>query len=121
MKNFIVSGGIYFTLPILLIGFTNVVMFILVMRRKLKGSEINLKSVDVIIFAGSFALIYGMFGQVLGFYQAAGAIQQAQEISPSIIWGGFRVSLIAPIMGFVVLFISGIMWFVVKPVKRVSS
>ena len=115
-----VSGGLYFTLPILFIGIANVVLFTMVLSKKLKGSEINLKMVDIIIFAGSFALIYGMFGQVLGFYQAAGAIQKAQEIAPSVIWGGFKVSLIAPIMGFVVLIISSIMWFIVRPSKRVT-
>ena len=118
MKNFLVSGGLYFTLPILLIGIANVVLFAMALIRKQRGSEINLKMVDIIIFAGSFALIYGMFGQVLGFYQAAGAIQQAKEIAPSIIWGGFKVSLIAPIMGFVVLIISSVMWFIVRPSKR---
>lgn len=120
MKDFIVSGGLYFTLPILLIGISNILIFALVLSKKLKGSEINIKTVDVIIFAGSFALIYGMFGQVLGFYQAAGAIQKAQEIAPSLIWGGFKVSLIAPIMGFVVLLISWIMWFIARPGKMVS-
>ena len=119
MKDFIVSGGMWFTLPILLIGIANVVIFALILSKKLKGSEVNLKTVDVIIFAGSFALIYGMFGQVLGFYNAAGAIQQAKEIAPALIWGGFKVSLIAPIMGFVVLLLSWIMWFIVRPSKRV--
>lgn len=118
MKNFLVSGGLYFTLPILIIGLTNIALFALVLRKKLRGAEVNLKLVDAIIFAGSFALIYGMFGQVLGFYQAAGAIQKAQEIAPSVIWGGFKVSLIAPILGFVVLIISSIMWFIVRPSKR---
>ncbi len=111
------EGGLYFTIPILLMGIVNVAAFIWLLTLKLKNSEINKKHLDLLLFLGSFALVFGIFGQILGFYQAAGAIQKAGEISPSLIWGGFRVSLIAPIMGFVVLLVSAIFWFILKPGK----
>jgi len=83
--------------------------------RKLNQKEFGKKQRDLILFLGSFSLFLGIFGQVLGLYQATGVIQQAGEISPTLIWGGFRVSLIAPIMGFIVLLISSIFWFILKP------
>ena len=118
--DFIIKGGAYFTIPILLMGIVNLGLFIWLGNLKLKQGDFKKKHLDLIMFLGGFSLIHGIFGQVLGFYQAAGAIQQAGEISPALIWGGFKVSLIAPIMGFVVLLISGIMWFILKPGKRVS-
>ena len=119
--DFMVTGGMYFTIPILLMGIVNVALFVWLLSFKLKNAEINKKHLDLIIFLGSFALIYGIFGQVLGFYEAAGAIQNAGEISPSLVWGGFKVSLIAPIMGFIVFLVSSIMWFILRPGKTVSS
>ena len=115
--DFIVNGGMGWTIPILLMGIFNVGVFIWLLNYKLKKAEINRKHLDLIIFLGSFALIYGIFGQILGLYSAAEVIQQAGEISPSLIWGGFKVSLIAPIMGFTVMLISGIMWFILRPGK----
>lgn len=115
--EFLVQGGITFTLPILAMGLVNTAFFIWFLSLRLSGKEIVRKRLDLILFLGSFSLIFGIFGQVLGFYQAAGAIQEAKEISPLIIWGGFRVSLIAPIMGFIVLLISSIFWFILKPRK----
>jgi len=115
--NFIISGGVPFTIPILLMGITNIVLFVWLLNLKTRKTDFNKKHLDLIMFLGGFALIYGIFGQVMAFYQAAGSIQQAGEISPSLMWGGFKVSLIAPIMGLIVLFISGIMWFILRPGK----
>ena len=113
----LVEGGMGFTLPIFLMGIVSIAVFIWLLTLKLKKAEINKKYLDLILFLGSFALIFGIFGQVLGLYSAAGAIQQAGEISPSLIWGGFKVSLIAPIMGFMVLLVSSIMWFILRSGK----
>ncbi len=111
------EGGFTFTIPILIMGIVVLALFIWQLSRKMKQQELNKKYVELIIFLGGFSFIFGIFGQILGFYQAAGAIQQAGEISPSLIWGGFKVSLIAPIMGFTVFLISGIMWFILRPGK----
>jgi uncharacterized membrane protein YjfL (UPF0719 family) len=114
---FIKEGGMWFTLPILIMGIVNLVLFIYLVMEKANKKDAQRKRIDLILFLGSFAFIMGIFGQVLGFYQAASAIQEASEIAPSLIWGGVKVSLIAPIMGFVVLLCSSIFWFILKPAK----
>ncbi len=111
------TGGLFFTLPILLMGISAILLFVWQFVLKIKKEEIVKKRIDLILFLGSFAFIYGIFGQVLGLYQAAGAIQQAPDISPTLIWAGVRVSMIAPIMGFCVLLISSVLWFVLKSSK----
>lgn len=105
----------FFTLPILLMGIASLLLFFWQISIKMSGKEQKRKAVDAILFLGSFSFIYGLLGQILGLYQAAGAIQQAGEIAPALIWGGVRVSLIAPLMGFMVLLISSVFWFVAKP------
>ncbi len=119
--DFLKTGGLGYTFPILLMGLANLVLFIWLGSQKLKKVDFNKKHLDLIMFLGGFSLIFGMFGQVVGMYSAAGAIQTAGDISPALIWGGFKVSMIAPIMGFVVLLVSSIMWFILRPGKRVSE
>lgn len=115
--NVLHEGGYTFTLPILGMGITNLILFVWFLIKKSQGHELVRKHLDLILFLGSFSLIFGVFGQVLGFYQAAGVIQEAPEISPSLLWAGVRVSLIAPLMGFSVLLISSVFWMILKPRK----
>jgi len=111
------EGGATFTIPLLLMGIAVLALFVWQLSKKMRNMGLDKKYVELIIFLGGFSFIFGIFGQVLGFYQAAGAIQQAGEISPTLIWGGFKVSLIAPIMGFMIFLISGILWFILRPGK----
>lgn len=64
-----------------------------------------------ILFLGSFAFLFGILAQVIGFFQAFGVIAEMGDISPALIAGGLQVSLLAPLYGFVLFLISGITWF----------
>ncbi len=115
-------GGIYFMLPIY-------VMWIIVLFFTIKfivnyySENRNLKKLakqnSLILFIGSFAFLIGILGQVLGLYQALVCIQTAGDISPALIAGGLSVSLIAPIYGFILFIISGIIWYIFRSlIKR---
>jgi hypothetical protein len=67
-----------------------------------------------IIYTGSFAAVCGILGQGLGIYQALYAIQMAGDISPALIMGGIKVSMIAPLYGILILLISSLIWFGLK-------
>ncbi len=67
-----------------------------------------------ILFFGSLAFLTGIFAQMVGFYEAMHAIQQAGDISPALIAGGFRVSLLAPLYGFLLLLLSALYWFLYR-------
>ncbi len=116
--EFLKTGGLSFTLPILFMGIASILLFIWQISKKLSGKELNIKMVDFILFLGSFSLFFGIFGQILGLYNAAEAIQQAGDIAPSLIWGGIKVSLVTIIMGLVVLLFSSIFWFLLKPSRK---
>lgn len=72
------------------------------------------KQNSLIIFIGSFAFLFGLLGQIVGMYGALLSIQAAGDISPALIAGGLRISLLAPLYGFVLFLISGIIWFVFR-------
>ena len=115
-------GGISFMLPIY-------VMWIIVLFFTIKfivnyySENRNLKKLakqnSLILFIGSFAFLFGLLGQILGLYQALVCIQTAGDISPALIAGGLSVSLIAPIYGFILFIISGIIWYIFRSlIKR---
>jgi biopolymer transport protein ExbB/TolQ len=48
----------------------------------------------------------GILAQTIGIYQALVAIQQMGNVSPAIIFGGFKVSMIAPMYGLIIFVIT---------------
>lgn len=70
--------------------------------------------VQAIRFAGGFAAVWGILGQGIGIYQACIAIQEMQDVSPALLAGGFRVSMITALYGIMIFLLSHIMWFILK-------
>jgi hypothetical protein len=69
---------------------------------------------ETIFFLGSFAFLFGIFYQIIGMIQALKAIEAAGDISMALIAGGLKVSLIAPMYGFVLFLLTYIIWFVTR-------
>ncbi|MBN2731574.1 MAG: MotA/TolQ/ExbB proton channel family protein [Balneolaceae bacterium] len=59
---------------------------------------------------GIFTLVMGILGQLLGLYQAFSVIEQAGNISPAILAGGLKVSLIPTLYGIVIFLLSYLIW-----------
>lgn len=59
---------------------------------------------------GLFALVVGIFGQLLGLYQAFSVIEQAGSISPALLAGGLKVSMITTLYGFIIFLLSYLIW-----------
>ena len=54
---------------------------------------------------GIFAIVWGVFGQSIGMFSALQAIEAAGDISPAMIFGGLKVSMITTLYGtFIFLF-----------------
>jgi len=60
---------------------------------------------------GLFTLITGILGQLIGLFQAFSVIQGLQDISPSILAGGLKVSMITNLTGIVIYLLSILLWF----------
>ena len=61
---------------------------------------------------GTFALVFGIVGQLLGLYQAFGAIEEMGGVSPALLMGGLKVSMITTFYGITIFLISLILWFI---------
>jgi hypothetical protein len=61
---------------------------------------------------GLFALVTGILGQLIGLYMAFVAIEAAADISPAIVFGGLKISMITTLYGVIIYLISIFLWFV---------
>ncbi|MGF1586851.1 MAG: MotA/TolQ/ExbB proton channel family protein [Bacteroidales bacterium] len=121
----LIEGGIYFMLPIYLMWVINIILTgIIIFRfsREETKSSTSLKPLsELVLFLGSFAFLFGVLGQIIGLIQALQVIPQIPDVSPALLAGGFRVSLLAPAYGFVLLLISYAVWFVTRRNLRLSN
>lgn len=60
---------------------------------------------------GLFALIVGILGQLIGFYSAFSAIEEMGNVSPAMMFGGIKVSMITTIYGILIYLLSLLLWF----------
>ena len=55
---------------------------------------------------GTFAIIWGIFGQSIGLFSALQALEAAADISPQMIYGGIKVSFITTLYGTFIFLVS---------------
>ena len=70
---------------------------------------------------GGFAFVWGFLGQGVGIYMALTAIQEAGDVSPAMIMGGIKVSMIAPFFGVLIFLISILLSLVLKTLHNRNS
>lgn len=80
--------------------------------------EFNFRLLSLILLAGSFSVAWGIFSQIIGIVGALEAIREASDISPQIVYGGAIVSFYSTIWGFIVFFISIVIYFVLKEIVK---
>lgn len=61
--------------------------------------------------AGLFIMITGILGQLIGLLQAFNAIEAVNDISPSILAGGLKISMITTLYGILIYLLSILLWF----------
>lgn len=110
MIDLFFMGGPLFMgiLSILLVG----VIFLTV--RYTLGSEKSEPALNMIKSVGLFAMILGVLGQLIGLFDAFKFIEEAGSVSPSMLAGGFKVSMITTIYGIIIYVISYMIWLGLK-------
>ena len=72
------------------------------------------KGINSILFWGAFSVVVGFFAHFLGIMYAMEAIKAASDISPSIVAGGYSVSLITILFGLIIFMIAALIWFILR-------
>lgn len=113
----LIEGGIYFMLPIYILW---IVVLFLIVKLSLDYSsgksdlQMMKRTNSFILFFGSFAFLFGVFGQIIGFFQILNVIEAQGEVAPFLIAGGLKITLLAVLYGFGLLLFSVIAWFVFR-------
>jgi len=114
VTEILVTGGIWYTMPILILGILSLVLILLSAIRLIRKTILPARLTEAILFIGILCFAWGVFGQVVGMFQAAGYIVKAGDMDPSLIWNAFRISLITVLMGFSVLLYSALGWYIIR-------
>lgn len=96
--------------------------FIIILKKDFKDIAETRKKLSYLKSLGLFSFITGILGQAIGLYSAFSVIEIAGDISPSILAGGLKVSMITFIYGSLILLLSYLFWFILDYMagRRVS-
>lgn len=116
MKDLFYMGGPLFmgilSILFLLMLMYSVVNLITILKSN-NGDILKVRSrLKHIKTIGLFSLITGILGQLIGLYSAFSAIERASDISPALIFGGLKISMITTLYGIFIYLISIAIWFV---------
>lgn len=79
-----------------------------------RQTEKQSKDLDLIKSIGLFALVTGVFGQLIGLFSAFQYIEQAGSVTPAILASGLKVSMITTLYGALIFLISYALWFIFR-------
>ncbi|MBN2635761.1 MAG: MotA/TolQ/ExbB proton channel family protein [Prolixibacteraceae bacterium] len=102
-----IAWAIYHFLPVLL-------------KKEIDSSNIKSR-LRYIKTIGSFAMVTGLLGQLIGLIQIFDIIERMGDISPSIVSGGLKVSLIPTVYGILIFLFSLLLWIAVDFVASNKS
>ena len=113
IELFQMGGVLYMSiLSILLLG------VVIASVRSWTKKDTNKKDEDLVRSIGLLACITGIFGQLTGLFQAFGIIEEVGAISPALLVGGIKVSMITTIYGLLIYMISLVLTLVIKKMKQ---
>lgn len=113
MIDLFYMGGPLFMgiLTIILIVMVALAVYIFVQRGKEGESRPPISFVKEV---GIFGLVFGIFSQFVGLYQAFNAIEQMGSVSPAMLFSGLKVSSITTLYGFIICIIGWLLYFGLK-------
>lgn len=72
------------------------------------------RAIQVILQLGILSFFLGILSQTVGLFQALQAIERVGDVSPSLVAGGLKVSMIAPLYGLIIFLVAFLSWSVLK-------
>ncbi len=115
MKEWFIMGGSLFmsilTILLVIVVAVSVYFVVTISSGKAKEKANFRHQLKYVKSIGLFTMITGILGQMIGLMEAFGAIEEMGDISPSIMAGGLKISLITTLTGIVIYLISIAIWF----------
>jgi biopolymer transport protein ExbB/TolQ len=115
MKDWFIMGGTLFmsilTILLVIIIAVSVYYAFMIASGKTRDKSNFSHQLKYVRSIGLFTMIVGILGQMIGLFMAFTAIEAAEDISPAIMAGGLKVSMITTLTGIFIYLISIIIWF----------
>lgn len=115
MKEWFIMGGSLFmsilTILLVIVVAVSVYFVVTITSGKAKEKANFRHQLKYVKSIGLFTMITGILGQLIGLMDAFGAIEEMGDISPAIMAGGLKISMITTLTGIVIYLISIIIWF----------
>ncbi len=74
------------------------------------------QGLDMILLFGSLSLVIGILAQAIGLFEAFDAIEVAGDISPRLLAGGVKISMITTLYGAFIFLFSLIVWGILREI-----
>ena len=100
------------TILLVIILAISVYFAVLISSGKASGKKNFWHQLSYIKSVGLFTMITGILGQLVGLHAAFEAIEGAMDISPAILAGGLKVSMITTLYGILINLLAFLIWFV---------
>ena len=110
------QGGPVFMGILTLILLALLTVFIMSILKKGEEKELT-SSLQWLKSIGTLGLVVGVLGQLIGLYSAFSVMETAEGISPSILAGGLRVSLITTLYGVIIFVLYLIFSMILKRLR----
>ncbi|MBN1181409.1 MAG: MotA/TolQ/ExbB proton channel family protein [Bacteroidales bacterium] len=124
IRHFFEGGGFFmFFIYLMWITVITLAVRFIILYSSGKNPQKLKRTNDSILFIGSFAFLFAVFGQMLGLVTAFDLIQKAGEagVVPSLVAGGLKVTFIPTFYGLLLLIVSAMIWFVFRNLKYSSQ
>ena len=118
MIKYFYEGGPLFMGMLTVVLIAVIAVSVLTLLKKGSPGEAARGYGDSIRSLGLFALVLGMLGQFIGLFTAFEFISGGMEVSPEMMAGGVKVSMITSIYGMIIFVISYLLWFASRFFKR---
>ena len=113
MMNLFNMGGVLF-MSILTIEFLVMAIFA---GKAFMSQDNRDKASDMVKSVGLLALVTGVLGQLIGLFDAFQVIEKIGEVSPALLAGGLKVSMITTLYGLIIYLISILASMLLKAIK----
>lgn len=113
MFDLFIEGGPVFMGVLTIIFLLAIVQSIrtkIVFPSKSSDQVLARKNMTYIRSLGILAFVVGVLGQLIGLYQAFGAIQVAGDVSPTLLANGLRVSMLTTMYGTLIFIVCLVLW-----------
>ena len=102
MIDLLIRGGLWFTLPLTVLALAVLAVAGWDAWMILRRNETRPRRRRLLVQLGLFGFVFGLLGHALSLYEMMQAIERVDGVTPALVAGGLRVSIIVPIFGVLV-------------------